>query len=107
VQENRSTRREATIAADSAAWPPFADSSHRGKGIGSPFSEDFRSGAVALARNSLKSIDQVAWELGVSRSCLRGWIRQAEIDEGVREGLSSAERNRRRAARRAARGFWS
>jgi transposase-like protein len=39
-----------------------------------------------------KPVAQFAEDLGISDSCLRNWMRQADIDEGRREGLSSSER---------------
>jgi hypothetical protein len=37
-------------------------------------------------------ISKLAKDLGISDSCLRNWIARAEIDEGRREGTTSAER---------------
>ena len=53
---------------------------------------EFRKRAVDLAREGSKPIVQVARELGISESGLRRWMAQAEVDEGKREGLSSADR---------------
>ncbi len=35
-----------------------------------------------------KPVAQIAEDLGISDRCLRDWMRQADIDEGRREGLS-------------------
>lgn len=57
-----------------------------------PHPPEFRRRAVDLAREGLKPVAQVARDIGVSESCLRNWLRQAEVDEGRKEGLSTSER---------------
>ena len=56
--------------------------------------------AVELAREREKPIGQVAKDLGISESCLRNWLNQADVDEGRREGLSTEEREELRRLRR-------
>ena len=57
-----------------------------------PHPPEFRSRAVELARERAKPIAVVAKDLGISESCLRNWMVQADVDGGVREGLTTAER---------------
>ena len=58
-----------------------------------PHPPEFRHRAVELARLREKPVAQIAEDLGISDSCLRGWVKQADIDEGRRaDGLSTAER---------------
>jgi transposase-like protein len=45
-----------------------------------------------LARLREKPLKQIANDLGISESCLRGWVSRADIDEGRKEGLSTDER---------------
>ncbi|MBB2769112.1 transposase [Mycolicibacterium monacense] len=54
--------------------------------------EEFRRRAVELARLREKPIAQIAKDLGISESCLRRWMDQADVDEGHKEGLSRDER---------------
>jgi transposase len=39
-------------------------------------------------------VPRVARELGVGAESLRGWLKQAEIDSGRREGTSTADKER-------------
>ena len=58
-----------------------------------PHPPEFRQRAVELARLGEKPIARIAEDLGMSESCLRGWMKQADVDEGRREGLSGGERD--------------
>ncbi|WP_084022487.1 transposase [Amycolatopsis thermoflava] len=47
-----------------------------------PHPPEFRRRAVGLARQGSKPVSELAKELGISESCLRNWIAQAETDVG-------------------------
>ena len=58
-----------------------------------PHPPEFRQRAVELARLRDKPIIEIANDLGISESCLRNWMKQADLDEGRRDdGLTSDER---------------
>ena len=57
-----------------------------------PHPPEFRRRAVELARLREKPIAEIAKDLGISDSCLRNWMSQADINEGRKEGLTSDER---------------
>lgn len=66
-----------------------------------PHPPEFRQRAVELARLREKPVAEIARDLGISDSCLRGWVRQADLDEGRRsDGLTTAEREELVALRR-------
>lgn len=53
---------------------------------------EFRRRAVELARLHEKPISHIASDLGISDATLHGWLKQADIDEGRTEGLTTDER---------------
>jgi transposase len=53
---------------------------------------EFRQRAVELARLREKPIKQLATDLGISDQTLHNWLKQADIDEGRRDGLTTEER---------------
>jgi len=56
------------------------------------FSKQFKAETVELIRSSGRSVPQVCRDLDLAESGVRRWLAQAEIDEGRREGLTTAER---------------
>lgn len=63
------------------------------------YPEEFKREAVGLVRQG-RSLRDVAESLGCSDQSLRIWVKQAEIDIGERDGLTSAEREELRRLRR-------
>jgi transposase len=53
---------------------------------------EFRMEAVRLVREGGRKISDVSRDLGASIESIRKWLKQAEIDTGEREGLSTEER---------------
>jgi len=56
------------------------------------FSDEFKRDAVEIVTSSGKPIAQVARELGIYDSTLGNWVKQDEINRGVRNGVTTAER---------------
>ena len=56
------------------------------------YPKEFRRDAAALVIDQRWSIADMARELGIVGQTLGNWVRQERVDRGVREGLSSEER---------------
>ena len=56
-----------------------------------PYPVKFRRETVELVRQG-RSIADVAKSLGVSHQTLRNWCNQTDVDQGLREGLTSDEK---------------
>jgi transposase len=65
-----------------------------------PYAPEFRQEAVRLVREGGKTISEVARDLGISAESLSHWLRQREIDEGKRPGLTTEEREELQRLRR-------
>ena len=58
-----------------------------------PHPPEFRQRAVELARQGTTPVSKIAKDLGISDSCLRSWMAQADTDEnGHRARLNSSEK---------------
>ncbi len=55
------------------------------------FPEEFRRDVVAVALRKQAPMSQIAKDFGISESRLHRWVRRAEIEDGVRDGLTLAE----------------
>lgn len=64
-----------------------------------PYPPEFRARAIALVRAG-KQAKQTAVELGIHPVTLSKWVRQDDIDNGLRPGIPSSESAELRAARR-------
>jgi transposase len=64
------------------------------------FSPEFKARTVELIRSSGKSVGQISRELDLTETAVRQWVRQTDIDDGKREGLTTDEREELRRLRR-------
>jgi transposase len=61
--------------------------------VPAPYPPEFRAEAIRLVRSGDRKLAEIADDLGVSQQSLRNWVRQADLDDGVRhDGLTSDER---------------
>ena len=63
------------------------------------YPDEFRARAVALVRSG-QTVTKTADDLGITDSCLYGWVKQDRIDRGEIKGLSRAEARELRKAKR-------
>jgi transposase-like protein len=57
------------------------------------FPAEFKRDVVMVARRGDLTIAEVAADFEVSAESVRRWMRQADIDDGVRDGLTTAEQS--------------
>jgi transposase len=55
------------------------------------FPVEFRRDVVTVARRGDLSVAEVAVDFGIAEETVRRWMRQADIDDGIKDGLTSAE----------------
>ena len=52
---------------------------------------EFKRDVANVARRGDLTVPEVAADFGVSEESVRRWVRQADIDDGIKDGLTSAE----------------
>ena len=62
------------------------------------FPEEFRRDVVAVARKGESTIVQIAKDFGISEGSLSNWMKQADVEDGKRAGLTDDERKQLREA---------
>jgi transposase len=56
------------------------------------FTSEFKADIVERCRAGDRSIGQVAKDFELTETAVRAWVRQAEVDAGERDGLTTEER---------------
>ena len=56
------------------------------------FTSEFKAEIVDLCERGDRSVGQVARDFDLTETAVRAWVRQAEIDAGERNGLTTEER---------------
>ena len=67
-----------------------------------PHPQEFRDDVVNVARNREpgQTIKQIASDFGIAESCLRNWMRRADIENGSKSGTTASESAELREANR-------
>ena len=65
-----------------------------------PHPKEFRDDVVAVARRGEAPLSQVAKDFGISESCLRNWLRSADVEDGARPGTTRQESDELRELKR-------
>jgi transposase len=67
-----------------------------------PYPREFRRDVVRVARDRGPGVrlKDIAADFGISESCLTGWMKAADVEDGVKPGTTAAENAELVAARR-------
>lgn len=67
-----------------------------------PYPKEFRDDVVRVARNREPGVtlEAIAADFGIHPMTLSGWIRKADVEDGVRAGVTSVESAELREARK-------
>ena len=63
-----------------------------------PYPREFRDDVVAVARKGQAPLAQIAKDFGISEGSLSNWMKQADVEDGKRAGLTDDERKQLREA---------
>lgn len=55
------------------------------------FPREFRDDVVAIARRREAPFAQIARDFGISETTVQNWVSKAEVEDGVKPGVTSAE----------------
>ena len=67
-----------------------------------PYPKEFRDDVVRVARSREpgQSLKQVAVDFGISESCLTNWLKQADVEDGIKPGVAADEARENRELRK-------
>ena len=55
------------------------------------FPKEFKDGVVRVARSGKLTHEAIAHDFNISLSSLKRWLNQADVDDGLRDGLTTTE----------------
>lgn len=67
-----------------------------------PYPKEFRDDVVTVARDRQpgQTIKQIAADFGIAESCLRNWMRAADVEDGLKPGTTAADNAELREAKK-------
>jgi len=67
-----------------------------------PYPREFREDVIRVARNREPDVRlrDIAADFGISESCLNGWLRAADVEDGTSPGTTAAEHAENRALKK-------
>jgi transposase-like protein len=67
-----------------------------------PYPKEFREDVVRVARSreSGTRLRDIAADFGISESCLNNWLKRADVEDGIKPGVTEAEHGETRVLRR-------
>lgn len=70
--------------------------------VAKPYPKEFRDDVVNVARNREpgQTIKQIAADFGIAESCLRNWLRTADVEDGLKPGTTAADNTELREAKK-------
>ena len=67
-----------------------------------PYPREFREDVVRVAREREAGvrIRDIAKDFGISESCLANWLKAADVEDGIKPGMTAAENEELKKAKR-------
>ena len=63
------------------------------------FTKEFKLETVKLVKEGPRSVGEIARDLDLTESALRNWVQRYDVDNGVREGTTTEDREELRRLR--------
>lgn len=67
-----------------------------------PYPREFREDVIRVARSREPGVrlKDIAADFGISESCLNGWLKRADVEDGIKPGVTEAEQVENRELRK-------
>lgn len=67
-----------------------------------PYPKEFREDVIRVARGREPGVrlKDIAADFGISESCLNGWLKAADVEDGIKPGSTAAQNEENRELRK-------